>query len=229
MSLIFKDVEDSPLLRKATYKGATEFVNVSIDPSAAGLPFPGDYEYSSCFLPKKFQAWSERIQNFEIRDDDVLVVGFPKSGTTWLTNIVWQLVNGLDFTATIRPPIYQWIEHAVLYEGQADDSDEFKTYIDQVEQKFYQYDSLPSPRIFKTHLPAHLLPKAVWMQSEHRPKIIYVCRNPKGMNKVPTLQIRSSFSFSFVSWIDSNRYSMFNVSHDHKYCYGLRGHYGRFL
>lgn len=109
MSIIISEtVKDLSLLRKAAYKGATEFVYVSIHPSAVQLPFPNDYKYSSCFLPKKFEAWAERIQNFKIREDDLFIVGLPKTGTTWLTNIVWQLVNNLDFTATFNSPTDQF-------------------------------------------------------------------------------------------------------------------------
>nr|XP_054755879.1 sulfotransferase 1A1-like [Lytechinus pictus] len=35
---------------------------------------------------------------------------------------------------------------------------------------------MPSPRLYKTHLPIQFLPKRIW---EKKPKIVYLARNPK--------------------------------------------------
>lgn len=40
---------------------------------------------------------AERIKNFNIRKDDVFVLTFPKSGTTWMSELLWLLMNDLDF------------------------------------------------------------------------------------------------------------------------------------
>ncbi|XP_054157896.1 sulfotransferase 1B1-like [Oppia nitens] len=37
------------------------------------------------------------IESFVFRDDDIVVTAFPKSGITWLQEIVWLLANELDF------------------------------------------------------------------------------------------------------------------------------------
>ncbi len=46
---------------------------------------PGDV-----YLPKKFASMAERIYNMEVRPDDIWILTYPKSGTTWTQ------VNKLD-------------------------------------------------------------------------------------------------------------------------------------
>merc|ERR1711915_1114947 len=38
----------------------------------------------------------ERIYNFELREDDIWIVTYPKCVTTWTQELVWMLVNDLD-------------------------------------------------------------------------------------------------------------------------------------
>lgn len=40
---------------------------------------------------------AERIKNFEVFEDDVWVVTFPKCGTTWTQEMVWLLNNDLNY------------------------------------------------------------------------------------------------------------------------------------
>lgn len=37
------------------------------------------------------------MDNFEIDDSDIWICGFPKSGTTWISEISWLIANDLDY------------------------------------------------------------------------------------------------------------------------------------
>jgi hypothetical protein len=54
---------------------------------------------SFCVVPKKFVETNflERIKGFKVQNDDVWVISFPKCGTTWAIEMVWLLMNNLDF------------------------------------------------------------------------------------------------------------------------------------
>uniref|UniRef100_T1II82 Sulfotransferase domain-containing protein n=1 Tax=Strigamia maritima TaxID=126957 RepID=T1II82_STRMM len=49
-----------------------------------------------CF-PKNGPEVIKKFQNFKVRDDDIYVLTFPKTGTTWLEEIAYVLLNDLDF------------------------------------------------------------------------------------------------------------------------------------
>lgn len=50
-----------------------------------------------CFLPVEDEKLLKEIYDFEVKDNDVYVVTFPKCGTTWIQEATWLLMNGLDF------------------------------------------------------------------------------------------------------------------------------------
>ncbi|KAL2101384.1 hypothetical protein ACEWY4_003145 [Coilia grayii] len=100
----------------------------------------------------------DSLQNFEIRDSDVFLVTYPKSGTVWTQQIV-TLICESDFS---DPNLYAnnlermpWLEYR---EGRPD------------------YSLRPSPRLFASHLTPALMPPGL---RNNRAKIIYVTRNPK--------------------------------------------------
>jgi methylamine dehydrogenase accessory protein MauD len=92
------------------------------------------------------------LEAFVPRPDDVFVVTYPRSGTTWMQMILYQLTTqgGMDFPhiTTVSP----WFERS-LKDGTA-------------------YDALPSPRVFKSHLPYRKIPGGPC-------KYIYVARDGK--------------------------------------------------
>jgi hypothetical protein len=52
-----------------------------------------------CVVPSKYVkgGFLERVKNFRVHADDVWIISFPKCGTTWAIEMVWLLVNNLDF------------------------------------------------------------------------------------------------------------------------------------
>ena len=54
-------------------------------------------------MPRLFLPFADRLYNFEVRDDDIWIVSFPKSGTTWTMEMVWMLVNNVDKEKAAEP------------------------------------------------------------------------------------------------------------------------------
>ncbi|XP_077996241.1 sulfotransferase 1B1-like [Glandiceps talaboti] len=113
----------------------------------------------------------EELDNFIFTEDDVLVDGFPKSGTTWMTRILqamysdWALVKVLDREIV---PILEWTISRFHTEGA----------MGMAKKKFLEEPTLSSSRrLLKSHLPYELLPSSA--HSEDTCKIIHMTRNPK--------------------------------------------------
>ncbi|XP_066563260.1 amine sulfotransferase [Amia ocellicauda] len=101
----------------------------------------------------------DSLENFEIRDSDVFLVTYPKSGTVWTQNIVTMLYESelppappTSDTTFQRMP---WLEYI---------------------QKDQDIINRPSPRLFASHLGHYLMPQGV---KDKQIKVIYVSRNPK--------------------------------------------------
>lgn len=139
------------------------------------LPFPKNFQFESCLLSPPFERIAVKIRNFHVRNDDVWVLSYPKSGNTWVQNIVSQLKYGID---SKREPVT--VTDAWYLEGDMvlDNSDEEvkRAVTSAFGNTMEKLDKESSPRIIKSHLPPNLLPVELWTV---RPKIIYIARNPK--------------------------------------------------
>nr|XP_042701513.1 amine sulfotransferase-like [Chrysemys picta bellii] len=100
----------------------------------------------------------DSLEDFEIRDSDVFVVTYPKSGNVWIQNI-------LSF---------------IYHEGHRDGTENMKIIarVPWLEYNVHNMDYVhrPSSRLFTTHLPYYLVPRDL---RNRREKVIYVARNPK--------------------------------------------------
>lgn len=133
--------------------------------SNENLPIKIDCNTRFSVLKNTVQDCLEQIRDFEVRKDDIWVITPPKSGTTWMLELVWLLQNDLDFETALK--IDQEKRTSFL---------EICSFLPNSVYSIENYDALPSPRIMKSHLPVHLLPKGLWTV---KPKVIFVARNPK--------------------------------------------------
>jgi len=98
------------------------------------------------------------LQSFQVRDDDIYLATFPKSGTVWTQRIITLIFEG-DFPEMKDTDSFQrmpWLEYHM--------------------KPWQSYDQRPSPRLFCTHLQEHLMPPGLHRK---KAKVIYVSRNPK--------------------------------------------------
>lgn len=48
-------------------------------------------------MPKKFCDMSDEILKLPVRKDDIWLISYPRTGSTWAQEIVWLLCNNMDF------------------------------------------------------------------------------------------------------------------------------------
>ncbi|XP_055705667.1 luciferin sulfotransferase-like [Phlebotomus papatasi] len=169
MSFVCEDVLDRDLLKKASYFEISEFIRVSC--TRPNVTVAEKWCLAPTFFPANYQSSVQVIQDFKVRPDDIWVVTFPKSGTTWAQEMVWQICNNLDYEKGHMKPLHMRFP---FFEGNTIARPTLKEIFNM--DVLTYVESMPSPRLIKSHLPAHLLPKEIWTV---KPKIIYVARNIK--------------------------------------------------
>jgi Sulfotransferase domain len=100
------------------------------------------------------------IKNFPVGEQDLLVVGFPKSGTSWLQVMITNLWDDWKTCGGGQRKVPS-LHGKNAFEG-----------------KYYGYAdalALESPRLIKTHLHLELMPSR-WPE---RGKVVHITRNPK--------------------------------------------------
>uniref|UniRef100_A0A3P8Z0N0 Sulfotransferase n=1 Tax=Esox lucius TaxID=8010 RepID=A0A3P8Z0N0_ESOLU len=112
-----------------------------------------DYVYAKYFSSAEL---IDSLQTFEIRDSDIFLVTYPKSGTIWTQQIITSIC-GQEMLDVYKNNCEKmpWLER----KGEGRD-----------------YSLRPSPRLFTSHLTPALMPPGL---KTRKAKIIYVMRNPK--------------------------------------------------
>lgn len=139
------------------------------------------------------QAQLDSLKDLELFPDDTWVVSFPKSGTTWIQQIVRLIhARGEDDGGKISD-VVPCLEAASCFGSDVSIS------------------SLQRPRAFKSHFPYHHMPCG--LPSETPCKYIFVARNPKDV-AVSFFHHYLSFKYvenlcwdDFVSWFLSGKVS----------------------
>ena len=80
---------------------------------------------------------------FRPREDDIYVVSYPRSGTTWMQLLLHRLVGRDDLAFTHISQVSPWLERSLAI-GTMNAAD---------------FERFPSPRIIKSHLPCGWLPR----------------------------------------------------------------------
>jgi len=144
-----------------------------------------------CVMPPCYEKYHHRIHNeFKLRDDDVWVASFPKSGTTWTQEMVWNIMNNVDLetaksesldnrvpfmeiSGIIDPGVLKVLNENAQEKGEKADMSGVMPFDDSLDAVLNL--TTEKPRVIKTHLPVELMPEGVLTNS----KIIYVARNPR--------------------------------------------------
>ncbi|XP_039333935.1 sulfotransferase 1A1 isoform X2 [Saimiri boliviensis] len=114
-------------------------------------------------LIKYFAEALGPLENFRARPDDLLISTYPKSGTTWVSQILDMIYQNGDLDKCHRAPIFMRVPFL-----------EFKA--PGVPSGLETLKDTPAPRLIKTHLPLALVPQTLLDQ---KVKVVYVARNAK--------------------------------------------------
>uniref|UniRef100_H2MEV9 Sulfotransferase n=1 Tax=Oryzias latipes TaxID=8090 RepID=H2MEV9_ORYLA len=117
--------------------------------------------YRGVYVPKLIhtEASLDYFQNFTFRPQDVLIVTYPKSGTTWMQEVVPLIVSGGDPASVETIPNWDRVP-----------------WLEEVRASTLNLEGRPSPRMLTTHFHYSMMPPSFF---KAKPKVIYVMRNPK--------------------------------------------------
>ncbi|XP_037025040.1 luciferin sulfotransferase-like [Bradysia coprophila] len=161
-------IEDSRLKFAGT---DPQFHRVSIKPGSFSAK--NQLNNPECVLAARFQQYLPYIFNYDVRSDDIWIVTYPRSGTTWTQEMVWLINNGYDYQKAQNIPL---THRSPTLRNLIHDKQEMNPTNDDSETKFLYGKNCSPPHHIKNHLPAAFLPSSIWTV---KPKIIYVARNPK--------------------------------------------------
>ncbi|XP_027716395.1 sulfotransferase family cytosolic 2B member 1 [Vombatus ursinus] len=97
-------------------------------------------------------------KDFKVRDDDIFIVTYPKSGTTWMIEILSLMLKDGDPSWSRSVPIWERAPWCETFLGPS------------------SIMQLADPRLISSHLPIQLFPKDFF---NSKAKVIYVSRNPR--------------------------------------------------
>ncbi|XP_028799007.1 cytosolic sulfotransferase 15-like [Neltuma alba] len=136
-------------------------------PRERGWAVPSLYLYKEVWYGgARVQAINSFRSHFQAKDNDIILVSPPKSGTTWLKALTFALVNRKRFSSSDNThPLHISNAHNLVPYF------EFNLYGNN---HIPDLSSLSEPRLFSTHFPFNSFPDSI---TKSECKIIYICRN----------------------------------------------------
>ncbi|VEN43799.1 unnamed protein product [Callosobruchus maculatus] len=140
------------------------------------------------FFPSGYEKDAHEYFNFKTRPDDTYIITFPRSGTTWTQEMVWLIVNDLNYDAAARVPLterFPFLEFssfvhketkAEFLEENMKNPEKYKLVQKIDHPRWKILERMTSRRFIKTHLPFSLLPPDLLNTGC---KVVYIARNPK--------------------------------------------------
>merc|ERR1711983_458652 len=83
MSLRFEDIQNAALDQFKTHQKSFQSGFVKVMPCGQ-------------IFPRGYMNVEKDISSFDVREDDIWISSFPKCGTTWTQEMVWNIVNNVD-------------------------------------------------------------------------------------------------------------------------------------
>ncbi|KAL7378199.1 hypothetical protein ABVT39_010131 [Epinephelus coioides] len=157
-------------------------------------PYLFKYKKTNFLVKDKLRPTDiDALKHVEIRPTDIFLITYPKSGTTWMQQVLVQVINAA------HP---EWAGDATN-----------RALVPRLEGRTVDdpFRERPDPRIFGSHLPPDLLPKGV---KDKQIKVVYVWRNPKDVlvsfyhfaHSWVLLETPHSFEDFFQRFLDGNVY-----------------------
>ncbi|MPC22910.1 Sulfotransferase 1C4 [Portunus trituberculatus] len=126
------------------------------------------------------------------RSDDVMVMTFPKCGTTWMQEIVWTMLHNPNLDNS-EADEFLWIRSEdlsldMMFDVMTLKGQPTKYYMKKFNEtcpgknweeglSLHLAEAAKSPRVFKSHFPLSLYPDDIL----DKIKVVYVTRNPRDM------------------------------------------------
>ena len=139
---------------------------MDVDQTKAAESLPQKLLVNGISVPQFFsRSWVEEgMKNMALCPDDIWVVCYPKSGSTWTQQIVKLILNNGKETDKMIFESVPWVEC-------------FNKEVKVPIATHFDIDNYPSPRAFKSHFPYDAMPCG--LPSATPGRYIYVARNPK--------------------------------------------------
>lgn len=99
--------------------------------------------------------------NFKAKDTDIILASVPKSGSTWMSALLYSIVNRNNHS----------VQHTPLLTSNPKD---LVPHL-ELDGQHLDIENMPTPRMFSTHVNYDCLAKSILSS---RCKIVYMCRNP---------------------------------------------------